>query len=125
MVQIKEIFAIIVLLILAWSTIFFGLSPAYTFVLIAVIYAVWVLTPPYPDMELLVVPVLIGLFSYVLLKSRVGKKTSKKKVVILSTALSFVLVYTTALLILYLAITLAGFTELFGFNIDFFGWANV
>jgi len=121
----KEIIALVVLLIFAWSTIFFGLSPIYTIGLIAFIYAAWVLTPPYPDMELLVTPIFIGLLSYIILKTAGGKRLSKKRVLLVSTVLSIVLVYTTAIVILYATITLFGITNFFGIDMGaFFGWTQ-
>lgn len=112
-----------VLLILAWAVIFYGLTPWYAFALIAVIYAFWVLTPPYPDAELLFLPIYIGLIAYLFTKTQV--KASKKKITLISTILAFVLTYGVAILILFFAITMFGITEFAGFNIDIFNWAGV
>jgi len=111
-----------ILLILAWSVIFYGLSPFYAIALIAVIYAFWVLTPPYPDAELLMLPVYMGLVSYLLLKTQMKK--NKKRMMLISTTLSFILTYGVAILILFVAIHFLGITEFAGLNIDLFGWAQ-
>ena len=114
----KEIAALVVLLIFAWSTIYFEFSIVYTIALLAFIYAAWVLTPPYPDMELLVTPIFVMLLSYLILKSPGGKKMSKRRVVLASTIISVILVYTTALLILYLTVTMFGITNFFGIDMS-------